>query len=414
MRRTVSEATSTDDGEVYFESTSFLAEYLRPRLLPWVERNSSVFVPWFQSLCGVYPPAKEVKEAKADASAKDIAEAWCNPHAPTLLRLCNAVVSLLFHFGSLLGHEIVYITFFPFVFWNIDAELGRLLVYLWAITMYIGQGLKDHLKLPRPRHVCAKVRPLERAYTGEFGFPSTHVMAVMGQAVTIVVFTFRKDYAGRGEYPLLMACAIAILFIVVTGASRIYMGVHSLPDVVGGIAITGAALWSFLSFDRYLDMWLLENPEGLYAPTIFFVLLLLLYPRPRKFTVTFGDTATIAGVANGTAISSHLASAWAYPPVPLDWLHVSFSRWLVFAMSRAVVGFMVMALARQVMKMVCTTTLVAALPSSPAPHKERYSVVVPTKFITYTMVSASSVLLCPLVFRYVGLTSEALASTELP
>ena len=54
----------------------------------------------------------------------------------------NAVLSLLFHFGSLLGHEIIYITFFPFVYWNIDSDLGRRLVYLWAITMYLGQGLK--------------------------------------------------------------------------------------------------------------------------------------------------------------------------------------------------------------------------------------------------------------------------------
>ena len=64
------------------------------------------------------------------------------------------------------------------------------------------------------------------------------------------------------------------------------MGVHSLPDVIGGIVVTAGTLWSFLSYDHYIDLWLQENVEALYMPTVFLVTLLLLYPRPRVFRVT--------------------------------------------------------------------------------------------------------------------------------
>lgn len=79
--------------------------------------------------------------------------------APLGARVYNAVLSLLFHLGSMLGSEIMYITFFPFVFWNIDLALARRLVYMWCITMYLGQGLK--------------VAALARLLVGALLFPAT-------------------------------------------------------------------------------------------------------------------------------------------------------------------------------------------------------------------------------------------------
>ena len=41
----------------------------------------------------------------------------------------------IFRFGSFLGQEAFYITFLPFVFWNLDADVGRKMVLVWVITM---------------------------------------------------------------------------------------------------------------------------------------------------------------------------------------------------------------------------------------------------------------------------------------
>jgi hypothetical protein len=71
--------------------------------------------------------------------------------APLHWRLLNAILSFFFHCGSLLGSEIIYITFFPFMFWNIDATLGRRLVYQWSTMMYVGQGLKVHCHITASR-----------------------------------------------------------------------------------------------------------------------------------------------------------------------------------------------------------------------------------------------------------------------
>lgn len=44
----------------------------------------------------------------------------------------------LFVLGTALGDEIFYATFIPFWFWNIDGAVGRRVVLVWTVAMYIG------------------------------------------------------------------------------------------------------------------------------------------------------------------------------------------------------------------------------------------------------------------------------------
>jgi membrane-associated phospholipid phosphatase len=57
----------------------------------------------------------------------------------------------------------------------------------------------------------------------------------MGQACVIVYYTYTKDYADQSnDYPLLLAILLATLVVVVTAFGRVYLGVHSIPDLIGG------------------------------------------------------------------------------------------------------------------------------------------------------------------------------------
>lgn len=86
----------------------------------------------------------------------------------------NPLWHALFTFGSTLGNEIFYITFFPFLFWNIDEYIARRMVFLWALFMYCGQAAKDIIQWPRPP--SPPVISVEKRYQWEYGMPSTHAM----------------------------------------------------------------------------------------------------------------------------------------------------------------------------------------------------------------------------------------------
>lgn len=53
-------------------------------------------------------------------------------------RINNKFWFYLFTLGTALGDELFYATFIPFWFWNVDGAVGRRMVLVWCINMYIG------------------------------------------------------------------------------------------------------------------------------------------------------------------------------------------------------------------------------------------------------------------------------------
>ena len=102
----------------------------------------------------------------------------------------NPFFHALFTFGSMLGNEIFYLTFFPFIFWNLDEYLGRRLVFLWGVLMYLGQCSKDIIQWPRPP--SPPVIWVEKRYQWEYGMPSTHAMVGLLIPYTLVYFTYDR------------------------------------------------------------------------------------------------------------------------------------------------------------------------------------------------------------------------------
>lgn len=109
---------------------------------------------------------------------------------PEQLYEFNSFFHALFVFGSTLGYESFYLTFFPFMFWNIDEYLARRTVIMWAVIMYIGQGAKDVIQWPRPP--CPPVISVEKRFQVEYGMPSTHAMVGTLIPFCLVYFTYDR------------------------------------------------------------------------------------------------------------------------------------------------------------------------------------------------------------------------------
>lgn len=98
----------------------------------------------------------------------------------------------LFSFGAALGDEAFYSSFFPFWFWNIDGAVCRRVVMIWVVIMYIGQGLKDVVRWPRP--TSPPVIRLEEKWALEYGMPSTHAMVGAAVPFSFLLYTmFRYE-----------------------------------------------------------------------------------------------------------------------------------------------------------------------------------------------------------------------------
>jgi membrane-associated phospholipid phosphatase len=133
----------------------------------------------------------------------------------------------VFKFITVLGGVEFYLVLIPLVYWCFDRHIGARTALLFLLGAYVNLGLKSLFATPRPFRVAPdRVRALVTTET--YGFPSAHAQS----AATV------WGYLAARLGGLLWIAGIGLPFVV--GVSRMYLGVHSPADVLGGWALGGA------------------------------------------------------------------------------------------------------------------------------------------------------------------------------
>ncbi|XP_020774237.1 sphingosine-1-phosphate phosphatase 2 isoform X1 [Boleophthalmus pectinirostris] len=312
------------------------------------------------------------------------------------------LLHLLFLFSSGLGHEVFYISCLPWLHWNLDPFLCRRLVNMWTVVMYVGQVLKDLLKLPRP--LSPPVVKLEKRVVAEYGLPSTHAMAA-----TAISFTFLYSAPSRIQFPFEVGLIIAVTLSSLVCLSRIYTGMHSVLDVICGLFISSCILFVTYPFWDTFDHYQLTSP---FSPVFGISLPLLLsytYPKLDHYSTTRGDTTTILGVCAGCSVgywfNVQLGETFEPKealPVPLPEITTTS---FTYGTVRFVLGVLALVGTRQLVKMFSLHVLywIYKVPKSDLNARKRKEIEVPYKFVTYTSVGLVNSILVNRAFVYMGL-----------
>ncbi|XP_074548987.1 sphingosine-1-phosphate phosphatase 1 [Halichoeres trimaculatus] len=317
----------------------------------------------------------------------------------------NRFLYYMFTFGTELGNELFYITFFPFVMWNMDAFVSRRLIMVWVWVMYLGQCTKDVIGWSRP--ASPPVVKVEMFYNSEYSMPSTHAMS--GTAIPFSLFFLTY---GRWEYPFPLGFSLALCWCLLVCVSRIYMGMHSVLDVIAGFLYSLLILLVFLPVLDTIDGF---NLTCRYAPLIIISLHLglgLFSFTLDTWSTSRGDTATVLGVGAGVALASHVNHLLGLMPDPtpdqLPFTLPALSAGLVaVAVTRLVLGVLVLVATRALMKAV-TIPLVCRLFRVPCDDvrkaRQHMEVELPYRYIVYGTVGFNVLFLVPLLFSYVQLS----------
>lgn len=212
-----------------------------------------------------------------------------------------------------MGNEIFYIVFLPILMWCYSDTTMYLTCISWSILMYIGQATKDIIKLPRP--MTPPVVKIEEKYLLEYGFPSTHAMAAFGISFTLLTFVFQEFNSAQDAdfrfYTGLIAFAICFCVCL----SRIYLGMHSYLDIIGGCIYSLTISLIFLRFtDFFSYMTKAGLPYGVLL-SLAYLFMCFVYPCRTRWSPARADTFLIQGVAIGLTMGMTLKSH-------LKWDHV--------------------------------------------------------------------------------------------
>ncbi|KAL7379877.1 hypothetical protein ABVT39_007615 [Epinephelus coioides] len=317
----------------------------------------------------------------------------------------NRFLYYMFTFGTELGNELFYITFFPFVIWNMDAFVGRRLIMVWVWVMYLGQCTKDVIGWSRP--ASPPVVKVEMFYNSEYSMPSTHAMS--GTAIPFSLFFMTY---GRWEYPFTLGFSLALCWCLLVCVSRIYMGMHSVLDVIAGFLYSSLILLFFLPALDLIDGF---NLTCRYAPLIIISLHLglgLFSFTLDTWSTSRGDTAQILGTGAGVALASHVNYYLGLMPDPtadqLPFTMSTLSAGLVgVTLLRLVLGVLVLMATRALMKAITIPAVcwVFRVPSTDVRKaRQHMEVELPYRYIVYGAVGFNVLFLVPLLFSYTQLS----------
>lgn len=135
-----------------------------------------------------------------------------------LQSLGNPFLDILFKAVSNVFSEQVYIFLATLIFWCYSKKTGIRAMYVILFSAFAAILAKNLFGMPRPSEYLHKIEE------NEFGFPSGH--ALLSSSFWGYMGYWTKDRL------MVVVGALAILSV---SLSRIYLGVHYVGDIVGGI-----------------------------------------------------------------------------------------------------------------------------------------------------------------------------------
>ncbi|KAF3441972.1 hypothetical protein FNV43_RR15888 [Rhamnella rubrinervis] len=200
-----------------------------------------------------------------------------------------------------------YTAFLPLLFWSGHGKLARQMTLLMAFCDYLGNCIKDVVSAARPssppvRRLTATKDEEDNAL--EYGLPSSHTLNTV--CLSGYLLHYVLSYTQLEEDSLKFAGVVIVcLFVSLIGIGRIYLGMHSLVDVIVGLAFGLVILAFWLTVHAKIDNFVVlgQNVTTFWAALCF--LLLFAYPTPECPTPSFEYHTAFTGVAFGIVTGVH-------------------------------------------------------------------------------------------------------------
>jgi membrane-associated phospholipid phosphatase len=138
---------------------------------------------------------------------------------------------------STIGRVEVYLFVLSLIYWCLEKRLGATLTYLVTFTVLFNSILKQAFHDFRPYWIDPGVG---LATDQNYGMPSGHA-----QIATVFYLTI----AGWYRRAWLWIICLALIFVM--SLSRIYLGVHDIPDVLAGIILGALTVAGYFLWERY-------------------------------------------------------------------------------------------------------------------------------------------------------------------
>nr|XP_043609093.1 lipid phosphate phosphatase delta-like [Erigeron canadensis] len=194
-----------------------------------------------------------------------------------------------------------YTGFLPLLFWSGHGKLARQMTLLMAFCDYLGNCIKDVVSAPRPKSPPVRILTAtkdEKENALEYGLPSSHTLNTVCLSGYLLHYVL-SCHESMGSFYHIAGITFVCLFIGLIGLGRIYLGMHSVIDIFGGLVLGLTILAFWLQVHDSIDNFVTLGKNVTYFWIALSSLLLFAYPTPKHPTPSFEFHTAFTGVALG-------------------------------------------------------------------------------------------------------------------
>jgi sphingosine-1-phosphate phosphatase 1 len=179
-----------------------------------------------------------------------------------------------------------------------------------STALHAGNLLKDLVCASRPdwnngvRLVGKDVKLVHsEGNSDEFGFPSTHTINTIS-----AVWYFYYFYSARSSdhyIPHYIWTIIAVTWCLLVIYGRLYLGMHSPIDIIGGILVAVFVLLCFVRLQDHIDEIVVSSSLFYRIVPTLITAQFTMHPQPTRRTPTFGYTVYFTSAVAGCMLGVH-------------------------------------------------------------------------------------------------------------
>ncbi|KAF2078324.1 hypothetical protein CYY_000416 [Polysphondylium violaceum] len=328
----------------------------------------------------------------------------------------NKYLDLFFKFASILGEEVFYILSLPLSSWLISKNLAMELTVVLALSIGLGNMLKNTFTLPRPppATVWTNTPPQQ-----DHGLPSTHTASALSISFYFFIYCYFIEPSISKSWPISATTAFFIVtfWSISVMISRLYNGHHTPMDVTAGAILAILVLLTYTYQLRYIVYNIISDPTpiSIVLYILYCSFVLIVHPQPRTPTPAYPETGLVTGTSLGPVFAGWLTQS---VPIPIQ-TTISSDNWILnairsnvyaFGITRGVIGVVLVLIVKSLSKKLYYTMYESVVTNNQNPAKK--PIITPTveafgKLFTYGMVSFTIVFGLPHVFYYLQLQNSA-------